>query len=92
MRKVRSTAELFTHIRKDLQDYKERSIARFSRAAIDNIKSGDKDISLDVRETERGIIIKSEGKADSGTVAKRKMIFAGTFEKLKSQIPELFRE
>ena len=92
MKKVRSTSELFTHIRNDIRDYKDRSIARLSRATVDNIRAADKDISLEVSETEDGIRIKSAGKADKDTISKRTTIFAETFEKIKIQIPDLFRE
>ena len=92
MKKIRSAAELFTHIRKDIQDYKDRSAARISRMIVDNIRAADKDISLEVSETEDGISIKSAGKADKETVSKRTLIFAETFEKIKNQIPNLFRE
>ena len=92
MKKVRSVQELFTHIRNDIKDYKERLLGRLSRTAIENIRSKDKEMSLEVSEIKDGVTIRSEGSADAETVARRTLTFAETATKLEQEIPRLSKE
>lgn len=82
MKKISSVPELFSNIRKDIRDYKERILGSLSRQVVSNLRSGDKDIPLDVREFEDGLTIKSKGQAPEGVIAKRHLLFAEAVEKI----------
>ena len=82
MKKVSSVPELFSNIRRDITDFKERLLGNLSRQIVSNLRSNDKDIPLDVREFEDGLTIKSKGQAPEEVIVKRNLLFAEAIEKI----------